>query len=83
MNITWLETEKLFSTAISTLVAPEVVLDIGCGIMPQQYVRPRVHICCEPFIQYVEHLQKKVATEYDRSYVIVNCAVVGSSNNLS
>ncbi|HBG06064.1 MAG: hypothetical protein A2075_04250 [Geobacteraceae bacterium GWC2_58_44] len=72
MNITWLDTDKLFPAAIETLVEPDVVLDIGCGIMPQKYVRPRVHICCEPFGQYVEHLQQKVALEYDRSYVVVN-----------
>jgi len=72
MNITWLETDSLFPAAVASLAEAEVVLDIGCGIMPQKYLRPRVHICCEPFQQYVEHLQQKVAREYDRSYVIVN-----------
>jgi hypothetical protein len=72
MDITWLESNLLFPSVIDKLQKPEVVLDIGCGIMPQKFVRPLVHICCEPFNQYVEHLQKKVAMEYDRSYVIVN-----------
>ena len=72
MAVTWLATEQLFPTAIASFAEPEVVLDIGCGIMPQKFVRPKVHICCEPFGQYVEHLQRKVAGEYDRNYVIVN-----------
>lgn len=29
-----------------------VVLDIGCGIHPQTFFIPRVHICIEPFGQY-------------------------------
>jgi nucleoside-diphosphate-sugar epimerase len=28
-----------------------LVLDIGCGIMPQKYIRPVVHICCGPKIE--------------------------------
>lgn len=49
----------------------DVVLDIGCGIMPQRYVRPLVHICCEPFAQYVEHLKAKTNDELDRQYIII------------
>ncbi len=80
MGITWLETEELFPTVIKKLEQVEIVLDIGCGIMPQRYIRPLVHICCEPFPQYIEHLQNKIKDEYDRSYVIVNASWADAVN---
>jgi predicted SAM-dependent methyltransferase len=72
MKITWLDKEQLFPTVISKLEQVDVVLDIGCGIMPQRYIRPLVHICCEPFVQYVDHLMDKVKNEYDRNYVVIH-----------
>lgn len=36
----------------------ETVLDIGCGIRPQTYVKPRYHICVEPYAEYVDYLNK-------------------------
>lgn len=32
----------------------DIVLDIGCGIRPQNFFTPKVHICIEPFEQYRE-----------------------------
>lgn len=29
-----------------------IVLDVGCGIRPQTFFAPKVHICIEPFEQY-------------------------------
>lgn len=51
----------------------DVLLDIGCGIMPQKEYKPKVHICAEPFTQYVEVLQKKIAKDYmqDRKWIIL------------
>ena len=34
------------------------VLDIGCGIRPQGFIKPRIHICCEPYKPYVQELKK-------------------------
>lgn len=72
MSVIWLTKEELFPMVTAKLEKVDVVLDIGCGIMPQKYVRPLVHICCEPFEQYVEVLQNKIKEEYDRTYVIIN-----------
>lgn len=72
MATKWFETANLFPAVLRSFRKTEVVLDIGCGIMPQQFVRPSVHICCEPFQEYISHLQDKVRYESDRSYVIVN-----------
>lgn len=56
--------------AVAQRLAPApVVLDIGCGIRPQQLVRPVVHVCCEPYGEYLEHLQRNVAGATDRVYL--------------
>ena len=57
---------------IRQLKDANVALDIGCGIMPQPYITPKVHICCEPFEQYVEVLQERFTGETDRTYVLLN-----------
>src|SRR3972149_7245575 len=71
-NVRWVDREKLFEEAAGAFESVEVVLDIGCGIMPQKLIQPRVHICFDPFPQYIEYLQEKVKNETDRTYVIVN-----------
>jgi hypothetical protein len=74
MKITWLEKNDLMATAMRAMQPVEVVMDIGCGIVPQSFVKPQVHICCEPYTEYVVHLQKKISgmDERDRSYVVLN-----------
>lgn len=74
MKITWVDRELLTSVAARAIQNVEVVLDIGCGIVPQNYIKPDVHICCEPCLEYVEHLQRFIATTEprDRSYVILS-----------
>lgn len=67
----WVEKETFFTDALKRLVPAEIVLDIGCGIRPQPYLRPLVHICCEPFDQYIERLKEKLRGEHDRSYVFL------------
>lgn len=59
-NVIYLEAERLFTTALGKLSNVNILLDIGCGIVPQKYIKANVHICCEPFYQYVEVLQKNV-----------------------
>lgn len=74
MNVTWVLAEELLPTAAAKLKPVRTVLDIGCGIQPQQMLKPLVHICCEPFRQYVEKLQEKTARLHDRNYVILNAS---------
>lgn len=66
------EADKLFANVAWRLEQVDIILDIGCGIRPQQLVRPMTHICCEPCSQYVAHLQAVVAASFDRSYLILN-----------
>jgi hypothetical protein len=71
MGLTWVTAEEMLPALRRALVPVPVVLDIGCGIMPQPYLRPLVHICCEPFDQYVRVLQDKVRSEHDRTFVVL------------
>ncbi|MHB0957101.1 MAG: class I SAM-dependent methyltransferase [Pirellulaceae bacterium] len=63
--------EELFAKAIALLASAEIVLDIGPGIRPQQYICPLVHICAEPFSQYVDELQNIAIQALDRKYVVM------------
>jgi hypothetical protein len=63
--------ERFMETAAARITPCDVLLDIGCGIRPQRYVVPRVHICCEPFGQYIERLQASVARARDRQHVLL------------
>lgn len=40
------------------LIPCDVVLDIGAGIRPMQFYRPKRHICIDPYAPYVDVLQK-------------------------
>jgi hypothetical protein len=71
MSIYWLEKDDLFKTVLKKLQPENIVLDIGCGIRPQNFIKPAVHICCEPFEQYIEVLQDKIKNSGDRNYVII------------
>lgn len=70
-KITWVDKNELFPRVAEYLGNVEVLLDIGCGIRPQSLTIPKVHVCCEPFSQYVEKLQQFAASQTDRSYIIV------------
>lgn len=74
MAIQWCEREKIIDIVKEHLTSAQTVLDVGCGIYPQNYIVPLVHICCDPFEQYVEHLHKKVETEIQGTYVILKAS---------
>lgn len=63
--------ESLFPEAIKNFKQTDVVLDIGCGIHPQKYIKPKLHICCEPHAEYIEYVQKHT-NHSDRVYVLIN-----------
>lgn len=72
MSVTWVSSQELMETARRRLTQVRTVLDIGCGIRPQQMLKPLIHICCEPFSQYVDKLLNDCAGVHDRNYVILN-----------
>ncbi len=71
MKETWLSRQELEEKIITKIKPAYSVLDIGCGIRPQEYQLPVVHICCEPFAEYVDKLQEVVKKRNDRVFVVL------------
>jgi Methyltransferase domain len=61
MSVRWFDRTTLDRTIGNHIARVDVVLDIGSGIRPQAFFRPRVHICCEPYEEYVQVLQSRFA----------------------
>jgi hypothetical protein len=53
--------EELNKAARESILETDVVLDIGCGIRPMTFFRPRVHMCVEPHKEYVQILSEMAA----------------------
>lgn len=70
----WVSGEELMAKASERIMPVRTLLDIGCGIQPQQILKPLIHICCEPFKQYVEKLQEITGRIHDRDYIILNAS---------
>jgi hypothetical protein len=70
-NETWVVKRALMLEARQRFRETDVLLDIGCGIMPQTTLVPSVHICVEPYQEYVDVLQQKTSGASDRSFVII------------
>jgi len=71
MDVTWVSKEETYTAVSQKVMHTEVVLDIGPGIRPQAYFKPRVHICVEPFLPYIERLRQE--TVDDPGFVFLNC----------
>ena len=71
MNLNWFDKDELFPKVIEQLQKVDIVLDIGCGIRPQNYICPLVHICCEPFEEYSEILIDKANQQTDRRFIVL------------
>jgi hypothetical protein len=74
MTVHWLNRDELFEEVKRRIDPAGTVLDIGCGIRPQSLTKPNVHICCEPFDQYVSVLTEKIENNKDRFYVIIKAS---------
>tara|TARA_B110000902_G_scaffold251673_1_gene312216 strand:- start:1803 stop:2537 length:735 start_codon:yes stop_codon:yes gene_type:complete len=72
-KIKYVEKKYFENEGKRSIYGMDILLDIGCGIMPQQEYHPKVHICAEPFTQYVEVLQKKITKDVmqDRKWIIL------------
>lgn len=47
----------LFRDAVKRIQPADVLLDVGAGIRPQQFIRCRRHICIEPHGEYADILR--------------------------
>jgi hypothetical protein len=71
MSIQFCDKEKLEKIVKGKIKNTSTVLDIGCGIRPQTFITPIVHICAEPFEQYAEKIQEISNKCIDRNYIII------------
>lgn len=71
MKIKWVSKEEANIAVGGEVIQTEIVLDVGPGIQPQAYFQPRIHICVEPYLPYIERLRQN--TSDDSSYVFLNC----------
>src|SRR4030042_5900547 len=44
------------------------ILDIGCGTRPQQFIKPTIHCCVDPYKPYLEKINKTT----DRIWIMIN-----------
>lgn len=44
--------DKFFAEMRNYIIRTNILIDIGCGIRPETFYEPSVHICIEPFEQY-------------------------------
>ena len=61
--------EDLMAAVEKAVKETDVVLDIGCGIMPMNYFRPKVHLMVEPWLEYSDILAHRHSG--DKSVVIM------------
>jgi 2-polyprenyl-3-methyl-5-hydroxy-6-metoxy-1,4-benzoquinol methylase len=59
----------------------DVVLDIGCGIRPMNYFRPKLHLLVEPFKEYIDILTYRHAGE--KNVVIIKQGALEALNSLA
>jgi hypothetical protein len=78
MSVRYFERKELEAALTSKLQPAEIVLDIGCGIRPQRLIRPRIHLCAEPFHQYAELLQRNRAEFSDRDLLVLQVTWAGA-----
>lgn len=69
-SVKFYESPASLTNAIEELVVKtEVVLDIGCGIVPMNFFRPKLHLMVEPWNEYAEILKFRYFE--DKSIIIL------------
>lgn len=61
---------EIKAAAMEAMLPARVLVDIGCGIVPQTYVKSLVHVCCEPFLEYVSLLRSNLNPIKNTVYII-------------
>lgn len=71
---------EFFNKMKKFILKTDIVLDIGCGVRPQNFFVPKVHMCIEPFEQY-----RKVVKPFlpnDTHFVFLKGDAISSLRNL-
>lgn len=59
MSVVFVGKKKVRGVVERKIIPANIILDIGCGIKPQSFIQPKIHICIEPHLEYLECLMKK------------------------
>ncbi len=59
MAVHWFDQQTLDKVIRAKIRRVDVVLDVGCGIFPQTFFRPRLRLLCEPYGEYVQTLRAR------------------------
>ena len=59
MSAVWAEPDETEDLGRSLVIPVDVVLDVGSGIAPQDYLEPTVHICVDPHLQCLLRLRRE------------------------
>ena len=70
-GVEWVDRHRLMAASSEAMMDAAILLDIGCAFRPQQFLVPKVHICCEPFHEYMDRLM--VETGGDDRFVYLRC----------
>lgn len=60
-ELVWHQQHLLQAEAGKRILPAETVLDLGAGIRPQQFIKPRVSLIVEPHDEYLVHLKHDLA----------------------
>lgn len=69
-RVRWMERDELVPEVIKKIKPVLVGLDIGTGIVPHDYLKAAVYVCCEPYAEYINVLTEKISGEKDQIFVI-------------
>jgi hypothetical protein len=71
-GLIWVNRSELISTASEAMLEASTLLDIGCAFRPQKILVPKIHICCEPFHEYMDRLIAETAGDSHFVYLQLN-----------
>ena len=70
MSITYVSRGRALDLVTARVDQVNIVLDLGAGIRPQTFIKPRVHICVDAHGPYLEHLRAHLGV--NRRHVLIN-----------
>jgi protein-L-isoaspartate O-methyltransferase len=73
--------DDLLSAVVNIVKETEVVVDIGCGILPMNYFRPKLHLMVEPWKEYSDILAYRHAG--DKSVIIIRAGALEALSQLA
>lgn len=82
MGVQYFDKDRLHSAAVQEIKESDVLLDIGTGIQPRDFVKTNIYLCCEPFGEYVEKLRESTKGHSSSAFVLLRTDWKGVLNVL-